>query len=162
MDMDTPKPVEQIHSPEELIRAFRPRDQKHVFIPKTMQFPLSLKHYVAWTEPSGVRIFLVFKRPGWKKAVGVAFRRDQQGSAMSPTGVCDWCIAHGSADQVGLLTATVNSKKRAGVNLCLDLSCIQKLETAAHLSGQELNKLAERLYERMIRFCEEVLEIQCG
>ncbi len=67
---------DQIKSSEELLKAFRSRDQKNVFIPKTMRFPLSIGHYLAWTEPSGVRVYLVFKKADWKAPVGVAFRRE--------------------------------------------------------------------------------------
>ncbi len=148
-----------LQSENELLKTFRPRDQKHVIIPWTMKFPLQLGHYLAWTESSGVRIYLVFKRPEWASPRGIAFRRDQQGSATSPAGVCDWCIAQGPSDQIGLLTATVNSKTRVGVNLCLDLSCASKLENIAQLTGQDVGKMLDKLTGKMARFCEEALRI---
>src|SRR4051812_48757300 len=107
--------VAAIGSADELLEVFRPRDRKNVFIPRTMRFPLTLGGYLTWTEPSGVRIYLVFRKPEWKSPVGVAFRRDQRGGLGSPPGVCDWCISTGPSDQIGLLTATVNPKKRVGV-----------------------------------------------
>lgn len=144
---------------DELLKSFRPRDRKHVEPPKWMKFPCPLGHYLAWTEPSGVRIFLVFMHPVRKSPIGIAFRRDQQGSLGSAAGVCDWCHDHGPSDRIGLLTATVDSKKRVGVSLCLDLSCVQKLESIANVTGQDLGKMTERLKQRMVRFAEEALEM---
>lgn len=148
-----------IRSEDELVNAFRPRDRKHVEIPRYMRFPVAIEHYLAWTEPSGVRIFLLFRKPGTETPIGVAFRRDQQGSAFSPKGVCDWCLHQGPSDEVGLLTATVNSKRRVGVYLCLDLSCLEKLQSVAELTGQDFNALAKRLQARMARFCDEGLTL---
>lgn len=150
----------QIGSEMELIGAFRSRDRKHVLIPRSMRFPIGIDHLLAWTEPSGVRIFLVCKNREWRAPVGIAFRRDQQGVAVSPPGMCEWCLSTGPSDQIGLLTATVDSKTRVGVNLCLDLGCIQKLETLSSTSGVRLEKLTARLHERMDRFVREAVLIE--
>jgi hypothetical protein len=145
---------------EELLNAFRTKEQKNVIIPTSMKFPISLGHYLVWQEPSGVRLYLVFKKPEWKSAVGISFRRDQTGSTTSPPGICDWCIHIGPSDEVGLLTATVNSKVRVGINLCLDLSCIDKLEINARLAGKSFDKMVEKLKNNMSRFCKEALGIE--
>jgi len=146
-----------IQTPEELIRSFRQRDQKHVQIPKSMPFPLELGNYLAWNEPSGVRVYLVFKKPEWPRPVGVVFRRDQPGGSASPACMCEWCHATGPADEVGLLTVTVNAHRRVGLNLCLNLDCVDKLETSAQLMGQDASKSVEKHRERMAHFCRQVL-----
>ena len=151
--------MNHIRTAEDLVVTFRERDQKHVILPPGMRFPVALEHYLTWIEPSGVRVYLVFQLPDWKQAVGVVFRRDQQGSSTSPPGLCEWCLSTGPSDQVGLLTATVDSKRRVGLNLCLDLSCLLKLEMVSTLSGIQLPKLTTRLYQQMDRFCREVLGI---
>jgi hypothetical protein len=51
-------------------------------------------------------------------------------------------------------------ESRVGVNLCLDLGWIQKLETAASVSGVKLEKLAARLQVRMERFIREAVLIE--
>jgi hypothetical protein len=71
--------------------------------------------------------------------------------------MCDWCHATGASDEIGLLTATASSRKQAGVNLCLDLSCSEKISTVAHLSGQNPRDLALRILERMSRFARQTL-----
>lgn len=152
----------EIHSEEDLIEVFRPRDRKHVFLPQNLHFPILIRSYMTWTEPSGVRVYLVFKKPEWNHALGIAFRRDQQGSLPSPTGMCDWCLDYGPSDKIGLLTATVTHKKRIGVNLCLDLSCIRKLETTANLTGQDFDKLVTKLLDKMERFYNDGLQVDDG
>jgi hypothetical protein len=61
---------------------------------------------------------------------------------------------------VGLLTTDVNSHRRVGVNLCVDLRCKQKLEDAADRSGRHPLESIEQLKERMSRFAHEALGIE--
>ncbi|WNG43761.1 hypothetical protein F0U60_06375 [Archangium minus] len=150
----------RIETEKELLSAFRSRDRKFVDLPKGTSLPLFVRDYLAWVDPYGVRVFLVFTAPGSKRPTGIAFRRDQQGDKALALRVCDWCRASGSADQIGLLTTDVDSKRRVGVNLCLDLRCNEKLETAANLSGRSALDDIKALSERMSRFASEALGME--
>ncbi len=149
----------RIETEKEFLNAFRSRDRKHVEPPKGTRFPLFVRDYLAWVDPYGVRVFLVFTAPGATRPTGIAFRRDQQGDKMLAVRVCDWCRASGSADQIGLLTTDVDSKRRVGVNLCLDLRCNERLESATNLAGKSVVDESKRMIERMARFAHEVLGI---
>jgi hypothetical protein len=152
----------RIETEKELLSAFRSRDRKAVEPPKGTRFPLFVRDYLAWVDPYGVRVFLVFTAPGSKKLTGIAFRRDQQGDKALALRVCDWCRASGSADQIGLLTTDVDSKRRVGVNLCLDLRCNEKLEAAMDMAGRSVLDENRQLIERMARFASEALGMKLG
>jgi hypothetical protein len=74
--------------------------------------------------------------------------------------MCDWCLSTGTSDQIGLLTASVDARRRVGVNLCLDLGCMRKLEGFAEASGMKLEGVSARFFERMERFFRLALEIE--
>ena len=150
----------RIETEKELLNAFRSRDRKHVELPKGTRLPLFVRDYLAWVDPYGVRVFLVFTAPGNNRPTGIAFRRDQQGDKTLALRVCDWCRASGSADQIGLLTTDVDSKRRVGVNLCLDLRCNEKLEAATNMAGGSVLDENRQLLERMARFASEALGIE--
>jgi hypothetical protein len=147
----------RIESEKEFLNAFRSRDRKVVEPPKGTRFPLFVRDYLAWVDPYGVRVFLVFQAPGNPRPIGIAFRRDQQGDKALVSRLCEWCHASGSADQIGLLTTDLDSKRRVGVNLCLDLRCGEKLESAANLAGKSAVDDSKRLIEKMARFASEGL-----
>jgi hypothetical protein len=149
----------RIETESDLLKAFRPRDRKHVEPPGETRFPLFVRDYFAWVDPYGVRVFLVFTAPGAKRPTGIAFRRDQQGDpALSPL-MCDWCHSP-SSSEVGLLTTDANSKRRVGVNLCLDLRCGERLESMSDRAGQSALDNNRKLIERMARFAHEALGIE--
>jgi hypothetical protein len=147
----------RIESEKDLLRAFRPRDRETLELPEGLQFPLFVRDYLSWIEPAGTRVFLVLAQPGSRLPVGIAFRRDVHG----PGGpcMCDWCHTTGSAEGIGMLTTAVNSKRRVGVNLCLDLRCKDRLESAADLLGRHPHEFVAPLMERMLRFTREALRI---
>jgi FBP C-terminal treble-clef zinc-finger len=147
----------RIETEKELLSAFRSRDRKYVELPKGTQLPLFVRDYLAWVDPYGVRVFLVFTAPGSNRPTGIAFRRDQQGDKTLTARVCEWCRAAGTAEQIGLLTTDVDSKRRVGVNLCLDLRCNEKLQTAADMSGRSALDDTRQLIDRMSRFADEAL-----
>jgi hypothetical protein len=150
----------RIETEKELLNAFRSRDRKFVELPKGSRLPLFVRDYLAWVDPYGVRVFLVFQAPGSARPTGIAFRRDQQGDKALGPRVCDWCRSAGGAEQIGLLTTDVDSKRRVGVNLCLDLRCGEKLEAAMNLSGRSVLDETRRMLERMSRFASEALGIE--
>ncbi len=152
----------QIQSEKEFLSAFRSRDRKVVEPPKGTRFPLFVRDYLSWVDPYGVRVFLVFQAPGGSRPIGIAFRRDQQGDKALLSRLCDWCHAYGSADQIGLLTTDLDSKRRIGVNLCLDLRCSERLETTSNMAGRNVLEETKKLLEKMARFASEGLGMDVG
>lgn len=146
----------RIESEKELLHAFRSRDRKFVELPKGTRFPLFIRDYLAWVDPYGVRVFLVFTAPGGKQPTGIAFRRDQQGDTTLVPQLCDWCRTSTGAE-IGLLTTDVDAKRRVGVNLCLDLRCGERLESMTNLAGRSVLDGTRSLLERMARFAREAL-----
>ena len=149
----------RIETEKDLLQAFRPRDRDKVEVPRDLRFPLFVRDYLTWVEPAGTRVFLVCPSPQGKRPMGIAFRRDSHGDS-TPSQMCDWCHTHGPSTEIGLLTTDVNSKRRVGVNLCLDLRCKDKLESVADLSGRHPRDLVSPLMERMLRFAREALRIE--
>ncbi len=145
-------------SEQGLVDAFRPRDRKGLELPKDFKFPLFVRDYVAWADPSGFRVNLLFAMPKGAPT-GISFRRDQRGGDVGVSRMCEWCHATGSAEQIGLLTADLNSKKRVGTSLCLDLGCKQRLEEAANRSGKNVLEETRQLMERLGKFASEALGI---
>ncbi len=146
-----------IESEADLIQAFRYNDQKKLVLPNYISYPLKADHYFAWREPSGVYVYMVFKKPDWKSPIGIAFKRSHTGSHLSNSRLCDWCLSYGPSDLVVMLSVTLNSRQTSGMMLCLDLGCSERLEEAAELSGKSFEKLAHQLYERIGKFFESVL-----
>lgn len=149
----------RIESEKELQRAFRSRDRKYVELPRGTQLPLFVRDYMSWVDPYGVRVFLLFTAPGARQPTGIAFRRDQQGDPTLAPKLCDWCMSPTEAE-VGLLTTDVDSKRRVGVNVCLDLRCGERLEALADRSGRSALDEKARLMERMARFASEALGLE--
>jgi hypothetical protein len=150
----------RIETERDLLSAFRSRDRKFVELPRGTHLPLFVRDYLSWVDPYGVRVFLVFTAPGSKRPTGIAFRRDQQGDKNGAPHMCEWCHSPGSSDQIGLLTTDVDSKRRVGVNLCLDLRCNERLESATSRAGRSVLEENKRLLERMTRFASEALGIE--
>jgi hypothetical protein len=146
----------QLANEETLIRTFRPRDRGGMELPPGVTYPLFVRYYLAWREPSGAGVRLVFSLPGGAPT-GIFFRRahGEPGTAH----MCEWCHSQGGSDQIGLLTADVNSRKRAGVNVCLDLRCQEKIEDAANRGGRSTLDAERELLERIGKFAHEALGI---
>ena len=149
----------RVATEKDFLDAFRPRDRKHVELPPELKFPMIIQDYLAWVDPAGARVFLLFTAPGHPHPTGIAFRRDQSRGGVSTGRMCEWCHSQGSSDQIGLLSADVNSRKRVGITLCLDLACGARIEDAADRSGRNSRVLARAMVERMARFTEEALGI---
>ncbi len=148
----------QLKTEDDLFSAFRTRDRRHVTLPEDVKFPLFVRDYLAWVEPTGVRAFLLFSAPGDVHPTGIAFRRDQSGDR-SPTGMCEWCHSHGAPDMISLLTTDVTEHRRVGLSLCRDLGCGGRLEEVADRAGKNAREEARTLLSRMRRFAEEALGI---
>jgi len=146
----------QLTSEEMLIQTFRPRDRAGMEIPSDLKFPLFVRDYVAWREPSGAGVRLVFGPPGGAPT-GIFFRRAH--GEPNTAQMCEWCHSGGGADQIGLMTADVNSRKRAGITICLDLRCQEKIEDAANRAGRSALDAKRAMMERIAKFAHEALGI---
>lgn len=137
-----------------MIELFRPLDQDQVIVPTTMRFPLAVKDYVSWREPSGHRTYLVFNDPVRNQPLGVVFERSH-GSQKVPM-MCEWCHSVRPQSDVALMTATASEKRRVGVHLCSDLLCKERILGAPGINDmrETLNQQEkiQRLLLKMINF----------
>lgn len=144
-----------IASEKELTDSFRLRDQKKLILPEDLKFPMKIRSYFTWKEASGVYTYLVFKNPNWDLPRGVAFKRTA--STGEPTGgLCNWCHAYGSSDEIGMLSVAMNANVSLSYYLCQDLRCIEKIEDTAAMSGKSPDKNIEDLYYRMGKLFENI------
>lgn len=147
----------KLDTEDALLDSFRPKDRKLVDVTKDVKLPLFVRDYLAWSHPGGTYVYLVFKAPGGVPT-GIVFDVNGGPGGQVPQ-MCDWCHTSGLGGQVGLLTATLNSKKRIGVHVCSDLSCKDKLEDEANRSGKSALPMIAKLVDRMGRFASEGLGI---
>ena len=147
----------KIDSAEALLKSFRPKEVRAVELPPGITYPRFVRDYLSWAHPAGGRMFLVFAVPGGVPC-GICFDAND-GGGTSTANMCDWCHHSGSGTQVGLLTATVNARRRAGIHVCSDLSCNQKLNEDAMRTGRSVLPEMEKLISTMARFATEALNI---
>ena len=140
-----------------MLKAFRPKDRAAVELSPNVKLPALVRHYLTWAHPAGGRQYLVFSSPGGVPT-GIVFDTNGGGVASEPS-MCDWCHHSGAGNEVGLLTATLNSHKRLGMHVCVDLSCQQKIEDEANRTGRSATDALEKLVSRMARFASEALKI---
>lgn len=146
----------KLDSEADLLTAFRPKDRAQVELAPGTTFPMIVRGYTAWVHPAGGKVFLVFATPGGAPT-GIAFASN--GSGMPVPHMCDWCHSMGPQVQAGMLTARVDAKKTAGVHVCHDLSCREKLEEEANRLGTSAKPQVDKLIERMGKFASDVLKI---
>lgn len=146
----------RIDSEQDLLDSFRPSDRSTVTLPENVKYPLFVRDYLAWTEPAGVRAFLVYADPDSRsKTLGIAFRSDQSRAPVAQH--CEWCKSFGGSNDIGLLTAEASDRKRVGIHLCRGLNCHEKLETRSHLSGENSRMLNRQLIARISTFARRHL-----
>lgn len=110
----------RIANEAELLDSFRALDRDQVQLSPDFQFPLAVKDYLSWVEPSGHRVYLVFPDDGSLR--GVVFERTSSSSEV-PVSMCQWCHSVRRGSGVGLLTASAGRNRRVGVYLCRSLEC---------------------------------------
>ena len=147
----------EVSSEDELLGFFRERDRSKVIFRHNLELPMSVQYYFTWSDPSGAYRYLLFKKPGWETPMGVAFRSGASTGDAGTGGICDWCHAYGSSNQIGLLSTAVSAKRTVGMMLCLDLSCGDKIENGPSQSGKDPEARILELCERMGRFFDETL-----
>jgi len=132
-----------------LLSTFRAVDRRRVELSPDLQFPMVVNDYVAW--PFGKRLFLVFALPGAAPR-GILFEAEEPGPPLSQ--MCDWCHQIGPGARVGLLTARRDRERTAGVLVCSDLGCRERLESFAGRKGLDVRPKITALLERMNRFAD--------
>ena len=144
-----------IESKEDLIQSFRTRDQKKLFFPFEFPFPIRIQSYLSWKESSGVYRYLVFKKPNWDLPRCIVFKRMSQGDAVTG-GICGWCHSYGSADEIGMLSVSMNANVSCAYIICQDLRCIKKIEENSARAVKNPEKSIHQLYTRIGNFYEEI------
>ncbi len=145
----------KLDNEDELLNTFRPKDRSQVDV-HGITFPLIVRGYHAWVHPSGGKTFVVFAAAG-DAPTGIVFASNGVGPVVP--NMCDWCQCSGPSVQAGMLTATVNAKKKSGVYVCLDLSCREKLEEEANRLGRSAKPAIDKVVARMGKFASDVLKI---
>ncbi len=145
-----------LRSDEDLLATFRERDQKSVVLPRYSPYPFLIEDYYAWTEPSGVYTYLVYKQGDWETPRGLVFQRNASGSGNSPAGMCEWCHSYGAANEIGLMSTEISPRLSGGTWLCLDLDCLQKIEEQTNLAGKDASKRKQKLFQKMGEFYQRV------
>lgn len=147
--------VFSIDSEAGLIQSFRLKDQKKLILPDNLKFPMNIRSYFTWKEPSGVYTYLIFKAPNWDMPRGVAFKRTAA-TGEPVGGLCNWCHAYGGSDEIGFMSVAMSSNVSSSYYLCQDLSCIEKIEDAAAMAGKDPDKHIAELYHRMAKLFENI------
>lgn len=127
----------KISSETDLLESFREIDRDQVHLPADIQFPLAVRDYTSWVEPSGHRVYLVFEKNG--VPMGVVFRRPN-GPPMTPASMCQWCHTVRTGNAVSLLTASMSPDRSIGLYLCSRLNCREHI-----LSGPSVHDFNEGL-----------------
>ena len=105
-----------------VLECFRAIDLDDVYVPPDLSFPLTVRDYVAWPEPSGARVSLVFEEPISQQLIGVVFRRGRT-PPDAPAAMCQWCHAVRVGGAVTMMTASIDRDRRVGLYLCASLNC---------------------------------------
>jgi hypothetical protein len=153
--MSTSSPF-TLRSHDDLIATFRPKDQKSVVLPKFAHYPISVQNYFAWTESSNVYTYLVFKKPEWEIPMGLVFQKINSSNQNSPAGMCEWCHTPGRSDEIGLLTTSIHARKTGGTWLCLDLTCLEKIEERPGITPEKMDLAKEKVCARIGEFFQHV------
>jgi hypothetical protein len=148
----------RIASDTDLMGAFRDIDRREVQIPSSLSFPLAVKSYFAWVEPSGHRVYLVFEDPSSGHPLGLVFQRTR-GAADTPVAMCQWCHTVRPGPAVSLLTVAVEPNRRIGVHLCSNLNCRENIE-----SGPSIHDIRETVsaHERLLGIVSRMSEFAHG
>jgi hypothetical protein len=149
----------RIENEKQLLESFRPLERDEVILPFGIEFPLVVRDYHAWVEPSGHRVFLVFSDAPRRPPLGIVFRRDQGGAQAAR--MCEFCHSVRSGDGVTLLTASASANRRVGIQLCRDLNCKDRLEQEPGTSDFPRNahprEQLRRIVSRMSEFARRQL-----
>jgi hypothetical protein len=144
----------KIDTEKELLESFRSIDQDQVQIPSELKFPLPVKNYFSWLEPSGHRAYLVFENPESRKNQGIVFRRTPVTSENFPS-MCDWCHSVRGRNGISMMTAAVSRDRQVGIYLCSDLKCGEQISKPPGVNDlRETLSASERLQALLQRMSD--------
>jgi hypothetical protein len=144
----------KIADENQLLSSFRTLDRDEVQIPSGLKFPLAVRDYFKWIEPSGHRVYLVFPDQETGTPTGLVFQRTKV-SPENPAAMCQWCHAVRSGSGVSLLTVAASRNRRVGVYLCSDLECREHaLSTPGIHDFNEGLSGAEKVYRILRRMTD--------
>jgi hypothetical protein len=132
-----------------LLATFRYGDRRRVELSRDVTLPIVVNDYLTWVF--GKRVFLVFALPG-DGPRGIVF--DSSGAGPPVPHMCDWCQQVGLGARVGLLTARRDRERTAGILVCADLGCRDRLEYVANRAGIDVEPAMRTLLQRMGRFAD--------
>jgi hypothetical protein len=135
-----------------LLAMFRPMDRRGVEITRDVPLPMLVTDYFTWSF--GRRTFLVFEAPGCAPR-GIVFEADVSGVPVPH--MCAWCEAVAPGTRVAMMTARRDPKRVAGIMLCADLGCRERLEDRADRAGIDVAPAMTKLLSRMQRFAESLV-----
>jgi FBP C-terminal treble-clef zinc-finger len=110
-----------VMSESEVLRSFREIDRAEVELSPDLVFPLVVEEAVAWAV--GPRAFLVFRDKPEAPPRGIVFHRNS-GAMPDVVAMCEWCHAVRGHGRVKLLSVQTGDRRRIGLYLCSDLSCV--------------------------------------
>jgi hypothetical protein len=134
-----------------LLAMFRPIDRRQVEITRDVPLPMLVNDYFTWSF--GRRTFLVFETPDCAPR-GMVFEADVSGTPVAH--MCMWCEAVAPGTHVAMLTARRDLKRIAGIMVCADLNCRERLEDRANQAGKDVAPAMAKLLSRMQRFAESL------
>ena len=138
--------MHDVRSEAALLTCFREIDQPDVLLAPDFAFPLQFESAFAWTV--GPRAYLLFRDRPDRPTRGIVFHRSG-GIREDVVAMCDWCHRMRGQGNVRLMSARAGERRRVGLYLCSDLSCVAQ---AAEL----VNDPAE-LYRRIGEFASRRL-----
>ena len=136
-----------------LLQTFRPADRRLVELTREVSLPMRVDDYLTWVH--GRRVYLVFAAPPTLAAPGaepkgIVFQSDAGGPSVPR--MCEWCHEVAFGTRVGLLTARRDRKRTAGVLVCADLGCRERIEDRADRRGEDARPAMAKVLARMERF----------
>ncbi|MDB4966145.1 MAG: hypothetical protein JWN44_1834 [Myxococcales bacterium] len=150
--------MEMVTSELELLRLFRDIDRADVELSPDLIFPLALDETLAWAV--GPRAFLLFRERPDRPARGIVFHRNA-GTVPDVAAMCEWCHAVRGHGGVKLLSVSVDARRRVGLYLCSDLSCVSRSNEVPGPDdlpeGLDGAQRAARTLERISRFASRRL-----
>jgi hypothetical protein len=137
-----------------LLAMFRPMDRRRVEITRDVPLPMLVNDYVTWSF--GRRMYLVFEAPRGAATGprGIVFESDGGGAPVPH--MCEWCHAVAPGTRVEMLTARRDRTRTAGIMVCADLGCRERLEDRAERAGVDVAPAMTKLLERMQRFADSL------
>jgi hypothetical protein len=145
-------------SESDLLQCFRKFDRGDVELSPDVCFPLAFGEAFAWAV--GPRAFLVFRDRPEAPLRGIVFHRNS-GNQPDVPAMCEWCHSVRRHGGVKLLSVRSSDRRRVGLYLCSDLSCVSRVgdlcgpddlsegPDAAHRAQRALRRIADFAARRL-------------